>query len=132
MSHLRKKVHWWPTGNPSRPWGVLFEGEDWEVAVIDVPGQPRRYSLLIGGREQEEFVDWPANWTKAPDNGGNASQRAEYERECDYFDKNEDVLPYETFNDKIIRWIYLGKAVIEYLIGFPCRIRSRKQKPKSR
>ncbi len=94
MSHLTKKVHWWPTGNPSRPWGVLFEGKDWEVAVIDVPGQQRRYSLLINGRKREEFVDWPENWTKAPDDGANASQRAEYERECEYWDKNEDVLPY--------------------------------------
>ena len=95
MSHLRKKVHWWPTGKPSRPWGVWFEGKRWEVVVSDVPGQQRRYSLLIEGRKQEEFVDWPANWTKAPDNGGNASQRGEYEYESEKYEKNKDVLPFD-------------------------------------
>jgi hypothetical protein len=51
--------------------------------------------LLIGGRKEEEFVDWPANWTTAPDDGANASQRAEFEHERDRFEKNKDVLPLE-------------------------------------
>ena len=112
MSHLTKKVHWWPTGNRSRPWGVWFEGEHWEVAVIDVPGQQRRYSLLIGGRKREEFVDWPANWTKAPDDAANASQRAEFEHERDYFDKNKDVRPYneDNFGQKV--WYHISRLAI--------------------
>jgi hypothetical protein len=93
MNRLERKVHWWPTGDPCLPWAVWFEGEHWEIAVTDVPGQGPRYSLLVNGRKKEEFVDWPASWTTAPDNGGNASQRAEYEHECEYWKKNKDVSP---------------------------------------
>ena len=58
-----------------------------------MPGPGRRYSLLVNGRKvEEEFVDWPANWTTAPDNGGNASQRAEYEYELEKWEKNKDDL----------------------------------------
>ncbi len=82
------------------------------MAVIDVPGQQRRYSLLIGGRKREEFVDWPANWTKAPDDAANASQRAEFEHERDYFDKNKDVRPYneDNFGQKV--WYHISRLAI--------------------
>ncbi len=93
MSHLTEKVHWWPTGDRSRPWSVWFKGDHWEVVVIDVPGQQRRYPLLIGGRKREEFVDWPENWTKAPDDCANASQRAEYQRERERWERLKDVEP---------------------------------------
>ena len=103
MSHLTEKVTWYPTGSRSQPWSVWFKGEHWEVAVIDVPGQQRRYSLLIGGRKREEFVDWPANWTKLPDSAASRSQRWEYEHEIEYWDKNKDVLPLyeEDFEDEV-------------------------------
>ncbi len=93
MSHLTKKVHWWPTGNPSQPWVVHFEGEEWAVVVIDGPGQQRRYALLIGGVKQEEFVDWPPSWTQEPESAATASQRAEFEREIKYWEKQKDVRP---------------------------------------
>ena len=93
MSDLTKKVHWWPTGNPSQPWRVYFEGREWEVVVIDGPGQQRRNALLIGGVKQEEFVDWPPSWTQEPESAANAAQRAEFEHEIEYWEKNKDVLP---------------------------------------
>jgi len=132
MSHLSKKVHWWPTGDPSQPWGVWFEGEHWEVTVIDVPGQQHRYSLLIGGRKQQEFVDWPANWTKAPDDAANASQRAEYEHECEYWEKNKDVLPYIE-NDFIYRFLELVNSVggnIRSALASGLRMLGRKRNPR--
>lgn len=93
MSHLAKTVHWWPSGDPSRPWSVFHEGERWEVTVADVAGQPRRYTLVIAGREAEKFADWPPNWTKAPDDGSGAAQRAEFQHDEEYWEKNKDVQP---------------------------------------
>jgi hypothetical protein len=78
MSNLTKTVKWYPTGNPSRPWAVLHEGQTWEVEVIDGAGEQPRYSLLIEGSRQEEFVDW---------------QRAEYQREMERWERLKDVEP---------------------------------------
>jgi len=93
MSNLTKTVKWYPTGNPSRPWTVLHEGQTWEVEVIDGAGEQPRYSLLIEGSRQEEFVDWPESWTQLPDDAANASQRAEYEREMANWERHKDVQP---------------------------------------
>ena len=92
MNHFTKKVHWWPTGDTPRPWGVWHEGVHWEVFVVEAPGEHRRYALFIDGVKQEEFVDWPPSWTKA-NGAGSASQRAEFEHEEEYWEKNRDVLP---------------------------------------
>ncbi len=93
MSHLEKKVHWWPTGDPSQPWRVLHDGATWEVIVIDESGGETRYALLIEGRKEAEFTDWPESWTQAPDDAGNAAQRAEYEREIRRWERLKDVMP---------------------------------------
>jgi hypothetical protein len=95
MGRLEKKVHWWPTLDPAGPrWGVWFEGDHWQLAVAEMPGQPPRYSLFLNGRKEEEFVDWPAGWTIAPDDSpGLAAQKAEYEYEIEKMEKNKDVLP---------------------------------------
>jgi hypothetical protein len=66
-----------------------------EIAITDVPGQPSHYSLLINGRKQDEFVEWPASWTTEPDSGVLAVQREEYEYEMEKRRKNKDVLPIE-------------------------------------
>jgi hypothetical protein len=52
-----------------------------------------RYSLLIEGSRQEEFVDWPQSWTQLPDDAANASQRAEYQREMERWERLKDVEP---------------------------------------
>lgn len=93
MSNLTKTVKWYPTGNPSRPWAVLHEGQTWEVEVIDGAGEQPRYSLLIEGSRQEEFVDWPQSWTQLPDDAANASQRVEYQREMERWERLKDVEP---------------------------------------
>ena len=92
-SRLTKNVHWWPTGNPCRPWAVVFEGDDLEIAVHETPGGERYQSLIVNGEKDVDFVEWPATWTVAPDNGGNASQRAEYEHEGEKIEKNKGVKP---------------------------------------
>ena len=52
--------------------------------------------LLVNGRKEEEFVDWPASWTIEPDDSpGLAAQKAEFEYEMEKMEKNKDVLPIE-------------------------------------
>lgn len=95
MSRFERKVHWWPTGDSSRPWAVWVGEEHWELVVTDTQGQ-RRYALLINGHKEEEFVDWPPTWTTEPeDSPGLNGQRAEYEYEMEKFEKNKHMLPIE-------------------------------------
>jgi hypothetical protein len=95
MSLREKKVHWWPTLEPSGPrWSVWHGAEHWELAVTDEPESRRRYTLYVSGQIAEEFADWPANWTLEPDDSpGLAAVKADYEYEREKWEKNRDVQP---------------------------------------
>ncbi len=92
MSLVDKNVHWSVTGDPLRPWTAWYDGQQWEIAVRDAGGR-RTYQLLVAGRVDSELEAWPPNWTRAEDDAAQAAQRAEFERENEYWEKNKDVLP---------------------------------------
>lgn len=93
MNLREKMVHWSVTGDPVRPWTAWYDGQQWEIAILDAAGRRRRYQLLVAGQVDQEFDAWPPGWTRAEDDAAQAAQRAEFEREREYWDKNKDVLP---------------------------------------
>lgn len=60
--HLHAEVSWARTSDPERPYEAKVGFGTWTVRVNDFPDE-RLFTLLIDGREEESFDEWPALWS---------------------------------------------------------------------
>ena len=58
-------VPWVTTGDPVRPYSGKLGAETWTIQVNSFPDN-HLYTLLINGKEQESFDEWPASWLRPP------------------------------------------------------------------
>lgn len=56
-------IRWLLIGDPLTPYKAVVDGETWTIRINDFPAE-HLYTLLVNGRETENFDDWPASWVR--------------------------------------------------------------------
>ena len=86
------------TGDPRHPYRCVVDGELWLVRLNEFPEEPSLYSLLVDGVVREELMQWPIAWSRPDEgaSGGDALERAEYERELAKGERTRAIGPSKT------------------------------------
>lgn len=66
MTRLEQDVDFELSNDPLHPWEAWVDGKHWQVSVTALPDGTRRYALLVDGRHEEDFTEWPPAWSRPP------------------------------------------------------------------